>query len=690
MIKTNTKKCRDTLFFSRWTRSGFGIFQSQGKQIAIATTVLAISLVFGNQESYAQVDTTKNEPLFELDEIIVNGEQEPMPFSKIARIVTIISQKEIEAAPVSDINELLEYALGIEIRQRGPNGVQADISMRGGTFDQTAVLLNGVNISDPQTGHHNLNLPIDINSIERIEILTGPAAMIFGVNAFNGAINIITNQQSPDQIKILVKIGQFESTQQNASILVTHKNISHLLSIGNKRSNGYLTNDSINNTDYNSSNVFYHAKWTSTHQQLDFQIGTLHKEFGANSFYTPAYPEQFEATRTYFGSMRYTLKNRLLTLKPNIYYRRHHDRFELFRNTAPDWYLTHNYHMTDVAGAQLPLIIQIKTGAIMFSLNHRYEHIYSNTLGNPMSGTLSVPNEKAQFDHQAERFHTGLQLSYALDINKIYFTAGLFASHYSPQHEEINIYPAIEASYAILDNLRLMVSYNEAMRMPTFTDLYYNGPSNVGNANLKPEKSSTAELGFKFMQKNIQLQGSAFIRNGENIIEWVKESEAQYNAVWKTQNLTQVIAKGIIISATIKTDKILNLKPLKHITINYAWLNENAKTQALETKYITDNLKHNLNIRLAHSIYKSFYADWGFQFQDRTGSYTEYNNNRWGEEISYKPYWLVNTKVGWNKNQWNIFIEAFNLFNQKHCDISNIPQPGRWLQMGVAYKLLLN
>ena len=124
-------------------------------------------------------------------------------------MVSVIPREEIEYAPVTSIQELLEYVAGVDVRQRGAEGVQADISIRGGTFDQTLILLNGVNITDPQTGHHNLNLPVSINQIERIEILEGPAARVYGPNAFSGAINIVTRQPDKTSWKLAIEGGSF-------------------------------------------------------------------------------------------------------------------------------------------------------------------------------------------------------------------------------------------------------------------------------------------------------------------------------------------------------------------------------------------------------------------------------------------------------------------------------------------------
>ena len=181
------------LAFSKWSNKGFAVFSSLKKVVKISTLAVAY-LLFANPNSVSaqSVDTSSVSRNYDLESIDVTSEQLPETYSNISRVVVTITQKEIERAAVTSVNELLEYAANIDIRQRGTNGVQADISMRGGTFDQVLVLLNGVNITDPQTGHHNLNLPVHLSSIKKIEILKGPGAWKFGPGAFNGAINIIT------------------------------------------------------------------------------------------------------------------------------------------------------------------------------------------------------------------------------------------------------------------------------------------------------------------------------------------------------------------------------------------------------------------------------------------------------------------------------------------------------------------
>ena len=179
------------IVFRRWTRTSYAVFSSLGKTVKIG--VLGVGMlglchqpVLAQKESDTLGMSTKH-----LDDVVISGER-PEAFQPIVEVVAVLTQKDVERAAVQNLSDLLTYLQGVDVRSRNREGVQADISLRGGTFDQVAILLNGINFTDPQTGHFNLNLPIDLQSIERIEILQGPGAWSAGNIAFSGAINIVT------------------------------------------------------------------------------------------------------------------------------------------------------------------------------------------------------------------------------------------------------------------------------------------------------------------------------------------------------------------------------------------------------------------------------------------------------------------------------------------------------------------
>ncbi|NPA43992.1 MAG: TonB-dependent receptor plug domain-containing protein, partial [Chlorobi bacterium] len=179
------------------------------------------------------------------------------------------------------MQDLIEYASNVDVRQRGAEGIQADISIRGGNFEQTLILLNGFKMNDAQTGHHNMDLPVDIESIEKVEIIEGPGNRFFGINAYSGAINFITNTQTANNLKLSIFAGQHNYFGGNASISLNRKNWKNYLAISKKSSDGYLSDDTINNTDFNTLNVFYETNFINKFADFKIQAGYSDKSFGA-------------------------------------------------------------------------------------------------------------------------------------------------------------------------------------------------------------------------------------------------------------------------------------------------------------------------------------------------------------------------------------------------------------------------
>lgn len=211
-----------------------------------------------------------------LDTLVVSAAKTEQSLLNSNRNVQIISKAEIEKAPINSLAELLDFAMGVDARQRGIFGTQTDLSIRGGSFEQVLVLLNGVRLSDPQTGHHLMNLPVPLSDIERVEILMGGGSYIFGANAFSGAINIITKKAEKNSTRIAIDGGQFNTLNSSLSQSLKGGNWQGSVSGTYNRSNGFKPN-----TDFEHGNIAAQASMNLDNDIYTIQLTYTDQKFGA-------------------------------------------------------------------------------------------------------------------------------------------------------------------------------------------------------------------------------------------------------------------------------------------------------------------------------------------------------------------------------------------------------------------------
>ena len=211
---------RKALRFRQFTRKRWALFACVGRVVTIGVLSVAtlrsaavtatdtLSVAGGSAASNTDDGQTTDKEAT-LDDVEVTGSRAPLALGQAARMVTVLSREDIQAAPVQSINDLLKMAVGVDVRQRGPIGAQTDVGIRGGTSEQITILLNGINICDPQTGHNAFDLPCDISDIERIEVLEGPAGRVYGTSSLMGAINIVTKDGRSKMAEVRVEGGSF-------------------------------------------------------------------------------------------------------------------------------------------------------------------------------------------------------------------------------------------------------------------------------------------------------------------------------------------------------------------------------------------------------------------------------------------------------------------------------------------------
>ncbi|WP_430931814.1 TonB-dependent receptor [Saccharicrinis sp. 156] len=691
MKRINFTKKGFEIMFKKWQGTNYAAFCSLKKCIRIGMLSAMYLTLFDYGQALAQTDTTITNKKINLEEIEVSARRTPAIYSEIGRVVTVISKKEIEALPVQSVDQLLEYVAHVDVRQRGPLGVQSDVSVRGGSFDQVMILLNGINITDPQTGHHSLNLPVDFLSIERVEILEGPGARVHGSNAFSGAINFITGSTDNSNIKANVMAGDHCLYNAGASGNIVKGNFKSFVSANKSASDGY-----IDNTDFEIYNLFYQGQLNLEKEKLELQIGYTNKGFGANSFYTARYPNQYEQTKTTFASLSFSSKSKN-PLKSSVYWRRHQDRFELYRNNedAASWYTNHNYHLTDVVGANINTVINSSIGKTAIGADLRSESIWSNVLGTALTDTLwNIPGEEVGFfTKNYNRTNTSFFVEHSYTYNRISVSAGIMANLNSDLGWEFDIFPGFDVSYWINNGLKIYGSINKSLRMPTYTDLFYSGPTNYGNPNLKPEEATTYEGGLKYKNnKGISINVSSFYRNGKNMIDWGRPSDSPDGTRWTTSNISDINTVGIESVLNINLQQFIQAQRfLQNINLTYSWLNQDKSLPiGYDSSYIFDYLKHKFSGSLQHSIISHLSASWSLLYQDRLGGYSEYDRASNTESPKdYNPFTVVDVKLSWRKPTYTVFAEATNLFDKKYTDIGQLYQPGRWIKAGINISLNL-
>ncbi|NJO88029.1 MAG: TonB-dependent receptor [Chloroflexia bacterium] len=487
----------------------------------------------------AQIDTIK------IQDITVSAYKTPVSFADAARVINIISSKEISEAPLTSVQDALKSVMNVDLRERGVYGVQTDLNIRGGSFEQNVVLINGVKMTDPQTGHFQMNLPIDLMDIDRIELLHGASSSLYGNNAFSGAVNFITGSDNENHIRTGILAGEYGLFSGNLSASLSIKNFKNYFSVSKKVSDGY-----VKNTDFNILNLFYKGKLITKAGHLQMQAGFLDKSFGAFNFYTPRFPDQYEQNKTWMANLKFFSKGSA-KISPSVYWRRNFDRFELFRYEPASWYTNHNFHITDVYGAEVTGQISTGAGKLGLGVDWNTEAILSNVLGEELDSERDIPGvDSTKFTYGKTRQNLNLSLEEQIIIGKLRTSIHLL-TNYNTMFDW-NFYPGIDFSFAVNKELKLIASVNLSGRIPSYTELYYIGGDSQGNKDLNAEKATSFEIGGKYVGNAFVIQSSVFYRNGKNIIDWVRANATDN---WKSENLTKINTIGFDFLAKIDLKK---------------------------------------------------------------------------------------------------------------------------------------
>ena len=654
-----------------------------GKSIAVSALLLFSGIAAVEADEGVPKDSVPLEAQqLSLQEVLVVSHKAEVN-SEAYRLITQVSHAEIEALPIQTVADILQYLPGVDVRTRGANGAQADISMRGGTFDQVLVLLNGVPLSDFHTGHYALNIPVSTEMIERVEVLQGTSANLHG--AFSGAINIVTKSSPEISLKLTAGMNGLVNPELAASIQKDEALFN--VSAEYSRAEGYYAPQptekeatACRNSDFQLANIYFQTRWRG----LDVQAGAQWKDAGLGMGYGFGSQDQFDATRTAFASGRYEHRWGAWRLDAQASYRANYDRYEWHR----DQRLYGNFHFAQSASAALSAHYASRVGTTSFGVSVRNENMHSTNLGDTINPDGQVPNVK---DFQlsqvrvldlvkgGNRFHTNY---YA---EQTFYYAGLSASigingTYNTQFGH-HLGGGANIGYEFKKAGTIYANANRSLRMPTFTDLYYNAGNQLGNMNLKPEEAWLLSIGYKYTPdfgKKGKLSFSVdwYYRWGKNIIDWVyvpTDTKRPFHA----ENQQQVNATGLELSLAYRLNEWLRC-----VSVDYAYTYLDLDLKEAGSRYL-DYLSHKLAIHLEHGIYKGFGASWTVRFQKREGQY----NNAEGEVADYQPVWLLDGSVYWQNKYLRVSADCTNMTNSRYYDYGGILQPGAWAKISIKAKL---
>lgn len=678
--KTLQQKSIEQLFFCRWSRHSYAVFSSLKSVVKIGFLCGTLTLLAIPSKGYSQTDTIKINNHLDIDEVVVSGERSPAVYSKVSRVVTLVPKEIALRTPAQNLLDVLEYSPGVDLRVRGKHGVQADLNIRGGSFDQNIILLNGINISNPQTGHLSLTLPIDIESIEQIEILEGPSSRISGANAFSGAVNFVTNTDTSNKVGLHLMYGEHNLYKTNITASLSNKYVRNFVAFSVYGSDGFT-----HNTDFKSYSLYYNGDVTIKEGKLGLQLGLTDKSYGSNNFYSSRYKDQFEENSASLASLNFQTGTQL-KLNSSMYWNRLYDHFVLIRD-MPEAY--QNFHVTDVFGTNQNASFLSNLGKTTFGVDVRSESIHSNNLGNPTNDTILVPRQDSIYYNKFHsRMNAGFFVEQSYHTQNFSISGGGVFNFNTDQGLMGKFYPGIDMSYRIVKWMKVYASLNTSVRMPTFTDLFYVGRENLGNPNLKPEEAVTYEFGVKSASAYVMGNASFFYRQGKNIIDWNKENES--DTFWTPSNITELNTMGIELQGVVNTSKFaLNtVYGIRSLQVGFLFLDVTKSSNNTVSRYALDQLNRKITAGVDVRLFKRLFTNWQMVHQDRNGDYQVYNAEIDAMETKdYKPFTLIDAKLYYELKMILPYIEVSNIFNVEYNDIGGVPQPGRWIRCGVKINL---
>jgi iron complex outermembrane recepter protein len=444
--------------------------------------------------------------------VVVTAAATPIELGSATRSVTVITREEIDALPARSVADLLRLAASVDVRARGEHGIQSDFSVRGASFGQMLVLVDGVRLNDAQSGHHNGDIPVPLDAVDRIEIVYGPGSSLFGADAFGGTVNVIT-RRAVSKPSLSVQGGSFGYAGSHGDAGFERGSVTQTLAASAERSGGFTYD-----RDFRSALI--QARTTIARSSVSLAV--LDKEFGANNFYGGNRPSR-EWTNQMLLTADHAFESRSgWSFGARGSYRTHGDHF-VFDQLIPA--LSDNRHRThEVLGAVTASRSLGPTRSFTAGAEGGGNWIRSTNLGDHDLGRVSA------FAEWRQTFARRTQLEGTLRADR--YTE--FGTSWSP---------SLGAGWWPESHVRLRGSVGRAFRVPTFTERYYSDPANLARPEVGPETAWAGEGGADIFPANgWMLQATVFGRADRDVIDWLRATPLER---WRTYNVRDVSTKGI-------------------------------------------------------------------------------------------------------------------------------------------------
>jgi iron complex outermembrane receptor protein len=616
------------------------------------TACLAAGLLLSVGAPRASAQASQPAPLPHPSEsVVVLGSAVPTPLAESAVSVVVLPVKD-QALTLGSPQELLREDSSVYLEERGAGGGQADLILRGGSFEQTLVLLNGFRINDSQTAHHNLDLPLPLDAMDSIETLHGAGSTLHGADALSGVVDFLTASPSTSSLRLRVGGGSFGANEESLLAALACRQWSSRLTASRNFSTGFMADRDYRNEDASVES------WISSRLGVsDLFLAISDRAFGANQFYGSY--NSWERTKGWFALARQELGSRTTAA---FGYRRHTDEFVLLRND-PSYY--ENNHIDGSWQASVRHTLPVaNSSVILLGLESDGDSIRSNSLGlharNRVAGYVDLDLRPA-----ARRWKLSAGLRDEL------FSGGL----------QSTLAPHLAGSLRLTDSLKLRASGGYGFRLPTYTDLYYSDPTTTGNSNLKPESAWSGEAGADWVPSSrLSLSATGFYSRQHDAIDYLRAASLP-NAflpagckvdTWCAANLSGLRFAGAESSATwlLATRQIIKV----------AWtglIGAQPSLHGLESKYALNYPVVNLHVVWTAALTRAWIATNSVAVTKR---YQLPGNPPWNSS----PYPVWNAALTRDAGRLRPYLRLGNLSNTGYQEIRGVAMPGRSITGGFA------